>query len=241
MTIDPTLDNRFSILSDDDRAFLKQIFPQYPQIERNFDVYLNIPQGFTRMGASIEGMKNLRRSGWVKRGIPEPESVATHSGVLAYLTLLNLQPPTVDNDRVLRMAIYHDWPEVIITDFTPTDNIDENAKARLEVIAITVLTQGLPNANTAIAFVREYAEQKTPEARWLHDLDKLDAVITALTYEGRYPDKHGIFEGFLNHALPKLKTDEGRELANSIRENAGKIRMNFSKRSSSASNDQSLQ
>lgn len=117
------------------------------------------------------------------------------------------------------MIPLHDLPEVIITDFTPTDGITSEDKAQLEILAMRVIAQSLPNECELVDMVREYVEQKTPESHWLHDIDKLDAVKMALRYEVMYPEKVGIFREFLDYAKPRLKTEEGKEIVADLEQN----------------------
>ena len=224
---DPTTDERFSLFSDDDRTFLKTVFDAHPAIERNFIKYLNTPAGFSKLAQSISDMKETKRSGWIKRGVPRPESIAAHSGGLHYLTLITTTPEGVDMGRVARMITYHDLPEVIITDFTPSDNVDEHFKSRLEMLAMQVIVETLPNAVAAVGCIQEYNDQKTPESHWLNDLDKLEAVTKALMYEGMYPQKIGMFREFMDYAKPRLKTQEGNDFASYLEEHTDDLRKQF--------------
>lgn len=221
---DPTTDERFASLPADDREFLKIAFETQPVIERNFLKYLAIPAGLSRLTQSISDMKEIKRSGWIRRGVLRPESIATHSGGLQYLTLMVEPPAGVDMGRVRKMITFHDLPEVIITDFTPADNINEDFKSRLELIAMKVLAESLPGEAGAISCIKEYNEQQTPESHWLHDLDKLEAVLTALMYEGMQPQKMGMFKEFLDYARPRLKTQEGQDFSVYLEEHAEEIR-----------------
>lgn len=124
--------------------------------------------------------------------------------------------------RLVSMALAHDIPEAIVTDFTPTCAIAPHDKNLLEVLAGRVIFEDRPHVQ---ALIEEYAAQETPLSHVLHDFDKLSAVFKALEYEGIYPEKRGkLYQDFRDYAVPKLKTDQGRDHAASIEHNAEAIR-----------------
>src|SRR5689334_1471914 len=70
----------------------------------------------------LQRLKRLDRTGWTLRGLPNgTESVAAHSfGVVVAAMLLAdellAQGVSVDMEKVLRMALLHDWAEVRVGD-----------------------------------------------------------------------------------------------------------------------------
>ena len=70
----------------------------------------------------LQRLKRLDRTGWTLRGLPNgTESVAAHSfgvGVTAMLLADEFiaQGVVIDVERVLRMALLHDWAEVRVGD-----------------------------------------------------------------------------------------------------------------------------
>src|SRR3954467_1686969 len=70
----------------------------------------------------LQRLKRLDRTGWTLRGLPNgTESVAAHSfgvGVAAMLLADELlaQGVAVNVEKVLRMALLHDWAEVRVGD-----------------------------------------------------------------------------------------------------------------------------
>ena len=122
-------------------------------------------------------LKHLKREGWCRVGIENPESVASHSWGLALLVLL-LAPPHLHKERMLELALIHDLPEVIVGDITPHDNISKEEKKRMERIAAN---QILPSQFLDIWM--EYEENQTAEAQFVHVLDKLDMALQAILYQ----------------------------------------------------------
>jgi putative hydrolase of HD superfamily len=142
----------------------------------------------------ILSLKNVLRTGWVRAGIPSPESVAAHSWGMSMLAL-KLAPKELDLARVLSLCIVHDIPEVRVGDLTPHD--DTSTKAADELKAMTEM------APEWVALFEEYEQGKTPEAKFVKQLDKLDMALQA----ERYQDEYGLSLGeFIESA--RLRIDD---------------------------------
>lgn len=63
-------------------------------------------------------LKRTTRTGWARRGVPDPENVAAHSYGVAHITLIlaQLLEQPLDLGRALAMAVLHDLPESLTTD-----------------------------------------------------------------------------------------------------------------------------
>ena len=69
-------------------------------------------------------LKRLRRTGWIDRGVSDPESSADHSwGVALLAWLLARDYPDLDRERVLLLGLIHDLPEAVAGDATPFDHL----------------------------------------------------------------------------------------------------------------------
>lgn len=124
-------------------------------------------------------LKALPRSGWVRRGVPSPESVAAHSWGVAALTLL-LLPAELDRERALAFAVLHDLPEVRVGDLTPADAVAD--KAARELAAMTAMAASLPRGDEILELYRAYERQDSPEARFVRQVDRLDMALQAVAY-----------------------------------------------------------
>ena len=124
----------------------------------------------------ILGLKNVLRAGWVRAGIESPESVAAHSWGMSMLAL-KLAPKELDLARVLSLCIVHDIPEVRVGDLTPHD--DTSTKAEDELKAMTEI------APEWVGLFEEYEQGKTPEAKFVKQLDKLDMALQAEIYQSK--------------------------------------------------------
>ena len=125
----------------------------------------------------ILGLKNVLRAGWVRAGIQSPESVAAHSWGMSMLAL-KLAPKELDLTRVLSLCIVHDIPEVRVGDLTPHD--DTSTKAEDELNAMTEM------APEWVGLFEEYERGKTPEAKFVKQLDKLDMALQAEIYQSEF-------------------------------------------------------
>jgi len=91
----------------------------------------------------LQRLKNLGRTGWTLRGLPAgTESVAAHSfGVTVTAMMLSdeltARGTVVDMERLLRMALLHDWSEARIGDLpkTATDYFGADTRKRAELVA----------------------------------------------------------------------------------------------------------
>jgi len=118
-------------------------------------------------------LKDVQRQGWVNAGVQSPESVAAHSWGMAVLAL-KLCPEEVNLERVLKLCLVHDLPEVIVGDLTPQDDL--STKSADERAAMHVL------APEWVTLFDEYENQSSPEAIFVKSLDKLDMALQAKVY-----------------------------------------------------------
>ncbi|GAC1401297.1 MAG: HD domain-containing protein [Chloroflexota bacterium] len=153
-------------------------------------------------------LKRLPRTGWVREGIHDPESVAEHSYRVALLALLlaeRLEQP-LDRDRLIRMALVHDLAEVITGDLVVqrgvvVDPRERHAKERAERAALVALVGALDDASSYLALFDELVERDTPEARLFWQLDKLEMALQALEYEREQGKDLGEFFASVEAAL----------------------------------------
>jgi putative hydrolase of HD superfamily len=124
------------------------------------------------------GLKELKRAGWVRVGIPDPESVAAHSWGVALLALLRC-PPEFDRGKLLAMAVLHDLAEVRVGDLTPNDGVPREEKHARERAAMHAMLAHRPDL---LALWEEAEACATPEARFLKALDRAEMGLQALRY-----------------------------------------------------------
>ncbi len=123
-------------------------------------------------------LKELDRAGWKRVGIDGPESVAAHTWGMCWLILV-LAPEDIDRSKAMYLAIIHDLAEARVGDITPHDGVPRNEKKRREATAIRDMLAGRPDL---LALWEEYDAGTSPEARFVHDIDRLDMALQAVRY-----------------------------------------------------------
>ena len=91
----------------------------------------------------IERLKLQKRSGWVREGIKDPESIADHMYRMAMLSLLSEEDDQLDIAKCVQLAVVHDLAEASVGDITPFDGISKAEKEKLEHVRIFCLKSTL--------------------------------------------------------------------------------------------------
>ena len=159
-------------------------------------------------------LKHLPRTGWLKKGIDTPETVASHSWQMAMMALKLAEiEEKYDFNKVIKLCLCHDLGESVIGDMTPSDKNYTNKK-ELEEKAVDEISKEC-DFNTLKDLFREYEANQTPEANLANDLDKLDMYAQSLDYEAKYPDKD--LSEFRLSATSAIKTDLGRRILETLK------------------------
>lgn len=132
-------------------------------------------------------LKQLYRQGWLRRGIaPEQcESVAEHSFGVALLAMFLAEAyfPYLDTNKVIRLALLHDFGEIYAGDIVPADGISPAEKMRQEQEGVVRVLAKLPQGERYLALWEEYEQQHSPEARFVRQIDRLEMALQASVYE----------------------------------------------------------
>ena len=144
-----------------------------------------------RFISELMRLKAVPRLGWLLRGIRDVESVADHSFGVALIAMLlsdhcRVKSLEVNVERVLRMALVHDFVEVRTGDlpstikryFDPRELHTANTRAASEILSQLGL-QG----EEYLALWHEYEARTSLEAQIVKAADKLDLLFQALEYE----------------------------------------------------------
>lgn len=156
-------------------------------------------------------LKNLPRSGWFHLGIPRPEDVAGHSFRTAMTGMILASVAGADPVRTAAMCLVHDTQETRTGDL---DAISRGYVTAHDAEAVTARqVAGLGDAGKLIAaLVAEYEANETPEAHLAHDADKLELIMQA----DEYADQGYAAGPWRETALPALRTDAGKQMAQAI-------------------------
>jgi putative hydrolase of HD superfamily len=147
-----------------------------------------MPESVERFLRRCQALKHEPRRGWrLKVGVSDPESVADHSFGVALLALVCGDLLRVDTCRLVRMALVHDLAEVLLGDAMPEEYGSIAARRRAEAGAFEELLRSLPRRlrESLGAAWAELTARKTPEARLLWELDRLEMGLQARNYAER--------------------------------------------------------
>jgi len=140
----------------------------------------------------LQRLKRLDRTGWILRGLPNgTESVAAHSfgvGVTAMLLADELmqQGVVVNVEKVLRIALLHDWAEVRVGDMprTATEYFGAEVRKKAETAAFREIVRSLGQADSLYTdLYDDYEQRGTLEARLVKMADIVDLLVEALALE----------------------------------------------------------
>ena len=148
-------------------------------------------------------LKTLSRSGWVREGIPNAESVADHSYRVALLALMLGPRLQLKTERVVTMALLHDLGESKIGDIVTArgahKTVHRGEKDAKEAVAMQQLLEGVSRADLLEIF-KDFQGGDSPEAQIIHQLDKLEMAIQAYEYEqAHHVQLQEFFDNAVNH------------------------------------------
>lgn len=157
-------------------------------------------------------IKRIPRTGWVRNHVNDPESVADHSMRTAFLAM-TICPKEVNKDKAIQMALIHDLAESIVSDITPFDGVTLEDKFNRENKAWQHICDSLGNDEMHKIWL-EMEERKTPEAKFVTELDKLEMLIQAEEYENLQEGLH--LDQFYNNFDGFFTFDCTKEIYNAI-------------------------
>ncbi len=131
-------------------------------------------------------LKNVPRTGWVLWGIDKnkAEKVAAHVYAcqqLAYAIWSEFEVP-VNIDKVIMMLAFHETEEPIIGDM-PLVHEYKQYKDEMGKIAVSSVTENLSKNSYIRELIKEFEEQKTPEAKFARFIDKLECDLQSKIYD----------------------------------------------------------
>lgn len=104
------------------------------------------------------------------------------------------------------MALVHDMAESLVGDITPMDKVPKEEKTRREATTMDYLTRTLlggvdggVQGRGMREMWQEYEDSETLEAKFVHDVDKMELLLQMVEYEKRGEGRLDLGE-FLNVA-----------------------------------------
>jgi len=157
----------------------------------------------------VNHLKHLLRQGWLRRGIPEDkcESVADHSFAVALLGMLAVKKyfPELDMTKVIKMSLIHELGEVDGGDITPFDGIDKKEKHVREEEGIRKMFSNFPEGKEYLELWLEFEENRSPEAKFVKQIDKLEMAMQAAVYAKQYGKN---LDEFTESAKAKMENEK---------------------------------
>ncbi len=144
-------------------------------------------------------LKRLKRTGWVKKGVSSPESVADHSFRVALMTMaidnMKQQRGEIINlERALSLSLLHDLPESFMGDLDPETRRQLGAQkvTELESEAVTDSIETVPKSlqTQYLKMFQEYQNQSTPEAQLVKQIDYVEMLLQAREYDETEEDRN---------------------------------------------------
>ncbi|MGJ3521523.1 HD domain-containing protein [Nitratidesulfovibrio sp. D1] len=140
------------------------------------------------------------------------ENVAEHSFRTAIIGYVLARMAGADPSRTAMLCLFHDFHEARIGDFNYVNRIYNTSKPR---DAVVHAAEGTGLEVDMLEFWDDLEASRTPEAQLAHDADQLDLILNLkreLDLGNKYAGK------WMESALERLHTEEGRELAQAIAE-----------------------
>jgi len=184
--------------------------------EQHFDAALDV----------VDGLYQIPRDGWERRGVENPESVGEHNDALIDIgrEICKVRED-LDEAKLLRILQIHDWAERITGDINVyfVDDVDrDKAKAEKkakELAAMEKICEDVgPEGKVIMALWLEYENASSPEGVIAKQIDKLQVIEKAWEYEQvangnvntqEFIDnaEHTIADPFLVERLNKVKRE----------------------------------
>ncbi|KAF2433584.1 HD domain-containing protein [Tothia fuscella] len=182
------------------------------------------PVGFFHI---LERLKTTQREGWRRFGVKNGESISDHMYRMSIITML--APPSLssklDIPRCTKMALIHDMAELLVGDITPVDKIPKAEKSRREETTMDYLCKDLLGkvgggiaGEEMKAVWKEYEDGETLEAKFVHDVDKVELLLQMVDYErsNKHDGKGQLDLGEFCHVAERIELEEVKEWCDTI-------------------------
>jgi len=169
----------------------------------------------------VRELKDLKRTGWVQRGVSDPESVADHSFMLAILAYVYSKKMGLDSEKAVKMALIHDICEAYCGDIADRlrdedQVVPDSKKSEMEREGMKKIVSFLPGdlASEIQDLWEDFENRKSKESELVKDLDKLDMCMQAKEYSKKLEKSR--LEEFFEVAERDIKTPEIRKVFEKI-------------------------
>ena len=165
----------------------------------------------------IINLKEIERKGWkTKLSLENVESVADHSYSMTLMSMILSDLQGLDSNKIMKISLLHDLVEAVTGDFTP-EEISKEKKFELENKEMEKILSKLPdNLNEEYSSLwSEFQNQKSKEAIFVHELDKLEMIFQAKKYLDDGISKEKI-KPFIDSAKKQIKNEKIKQLISDL-------------------------
>jgi putative hydrolase of HD superfamily len=161
-------------------------------------------------------MKEVERTGWTERGVKNPETSSDHSLMTALMVLVLGKRRKLNLDKAMKMALIHDLPEAIVGDIISKENWEKGGqmwkreKLAKEGPAVKKLAS-LSGCSEILELWKEFESRKTPEARFVKDIDRVATILQAMEYQRKGNYQQSVKGFWDENALSSIKDPELRK------------------------------
>ncbi|MBX7044820.1 MAG: HD domain-containing protein [Ignavibacteria bacterium] len=167
-------------------------------------------------------IKEVSRSGWVKRGVRDYETVATHIyGAyligLIFLPDKKLDDPDYDKNKILKIILIHDLAEAYTGDYLPEEKnlkTKEEEERIFQYISFMSTFEEIANLREIPELYDSIEHKKGVNGEIAHDLDKLDNLMQLHIYRDQIESLK--FNQFELTLINQIETDEGKKIKDII-------------------------
>ena len=134
----------------------------------------------------IAKMKNIIRQGWLieelsSSGRVESDAEHTFSMVMLAIDIIKREKLDLDEAKVIKMILFHDLCEIDFGDHVPFEGISKEEKYKNELACIKRLSRQYKMPEV-LKLWKEFSALKTPEAKFVKKLDRLDMLMQSKIY-----------------------------------------------------------
>ncbi len=165
-------------------------------------------------------LKTIPRQGWIEKlPLKNTESVADHTYSMAVIGMILSDYQKYNTEKILKMILIHDLAESITGDFTP-EQISKSKKKILEKNTFDKILKHLPKniQNQYLSLWNEYQTNNSIEAKFVHQIDKLEMALQAKIYSKQIKSNKEL-KSFFNSARREIHDPDLLNLFNQLSDN----------------------
>ena len=155
-------------------------------------------------------MKNIVRRGWILKNMSDKESGRKESDaehvfsmIMFAWKVMKEENLKLDHEKVFKLILCHELGEIDVGDITIDDGVSLEEKFKKELVAVERISKKY-NMPEFKDFWLEFEENKTPEAKFVKAMDKLDALMQCKTYS-EMNNRPEVYAEFYNNAKDMIK------------------------------------